>query len=337
MQEISAFWSAAIQNMGRIDFSLWADTHEQWQSLQQESFSRVFSIMEKHTELVPKRMERTFQTAWNAVTLAEESYPQRLRHTPYPPPVLFYEGSLDSLDQQTMGIVGTRRCSPHGRKISFRMASRLSRVGFTIVSGLAFGIDEAAHAGTLRKGRTIAVLAHGLAVTSPRSHGSLRREIVESGGLIISAWPDDVPPRPFRFPIRNRWIAGLSDQLIVIEAPLRSGALGTAQFATEWGRPVWAVPGGLNDAVSAGCNRLIADGAGVIWDVNAALEYWSGIRGPDVADWLSWVFDGVPLDVVAKRTGQTVVHLLAALSRLEVSGRVVRLDGNQYVEGNMRP
>lgn len=337
MQEISAFWSAAIQNMGRIDFSLWADTHEHWKSLQKESFSRVFSIMEKRNELVPKRTERPVQTAWNTVTLAEESYPQRLRHIPYPPPVLFYEGSLESLEQQTMGIVGTRRCSPHGRKISFRMASRLSSVGFTIVSGLAFGIDEAAHAGTLRKGRTIAVLAHGLAVTSPRSHGSLRRDIVENGGVIISAWPDNVPPRPFRFPIRNRWIAGLSDQLIVIEAPLRSGALGTAQFATEWGRPVWAVPGGLNEPVSAGCNRLIADGAGVIWDVNAALEYWSGIRGPDVADWLSWVFDGVPLDVVAKRTGQTVVQLLATLSRLEVSGQVVRLGGNQYVEGHMLP
>ena len=82
---------------------------------------------------------------------------------------------------------------------------------------------------------------------------------------------------------------------------------------------------------------MIADGAGLIWDVNAALEYWSGIRGPDVADWLSWVFDGVPLDVVAKRTGQTVVQLLATLSRLEVSGQVVRLGGNQYVEGHMLP
>ena len=337
MRELSTFWCTAIENLGRFDFSLWGPSSNDWSIFQQRPFEELYKEMGQHKQMPLKKMNERIQTRWHTITLADESYPPRLRNTPYAPPVLFFQGDLQCLEQPTMGVVGTRRCSPYGRRLGHRIASRLAGVGFTVVSGLAFGIDAAAHKGALRSGRTVAVVAHGLSHTSPRTHTALRREIVGNGGLIISAWPDDVPPRPFRFPIRNRWIAGLSDQLLVVEAPLRSGALSTAQFAIEWGRPVWAVPGSVKDASSAGCNRLIADGAGVVWDVDAALEYWSGIRGPNVAEWLSWVFDGVPLETVSKRTGQTVVQLLSTLSRLEVSGKVVRIGGQQYIEGVLLP
>ena len=333
MQELSIFWSEAVEKMGRINFANWGQSAPQWDKLQQRPFSELLATKRSTQATCTVRHIEPIRTKWSAVTLADDVYPERLRHISYPPPVLFFEGNLACLEASTIGIVGTRRCSTQGRTLSYRFASRLADAGFTIVSGLAFGIDTYAHRGAVAQGRTVAVLAHGLSHTAPRSNARLRTQILENDGLILTAWPDDVPPRPFRFPIRNRWIAGLSDQLLVVEAPAHSGAIGTAQFANEFGRPVWAVPGGVSEPWSAGCNRLIADGAGVIWDVDAAIEYWSGVRGPSVEEWLSWVYSGMSLEAVAKKTGKSVVQLLATLSRMEVEGTVIRLDGHQYIEG----
>ena len=199
MQELSPFWRTAIENMGRIDFSNWGQTAQHWVEFQQRPFSELSAMMTPDVPVSVGQNIGPLRTKWSAVTLADAAYPERLRSVSYPPPVLFFEGSLDCLQAQTFGIVGTRRCSILGRNLSYRFATRLADAGFTIVSGLAFGIDTFAHRGAVARGRTVAVTAHGLEHTSPRANIRLRTQIVESNGLIVSAWPDDVAPRPLPF------------------------------------------------------------------------------------------------------------------------------------------
>ena len=155
-----------------------------------------------------------------------------------------------------------------------------------VVSGLARGIDAHAHKATLGVGRTVAVLGHGLAHTSPRFNKGLRSDILENGGAIVSSWPDDVPPRPRFFPIRNRWISGLSDRVVVVEAPMRSGALITAGFAAEQGRGLAAVPGRIGSSESQGCLLLIERGAEMIVDVDRFVADRTASVAPERDEWL---------------------------------------------------
>jgi len=210
------------------------------------------------------------------------------------------------------------------------IAGVLAQAGVVVISGLARGIDAYAHRAACRRGRTIAVMASGLSFTAPSSNQGLRRKIVETGGLILTNWPDNVSPQPFLFPQRNQWIAALSDHVVVVEAPQKSGALYTAAFGADLGREVWAVPGPISSPSSKGCHRIIAKGARVVVDVDQVVEEILG--GPPAVrvEWLQRVVCGESLDRVAMDENTTVLELLQRLSRLEVQGRVVCLGGQRY-------
>jgi len=170
------------------------------------------------------------------LTVQDERYPAVLREVVGAPPLLFVEGDLPCLNRRCVAVVGTRSCTGYGASLARRLGHGLASGGIVVVSGLARGIDGHAHRGALEMGATVAVLGHGLGHTSPSSHRGLRADICRHGGAVVSSWKDDVPPRRYTFPRRNRWIAGMSEATVVVEAPLPSGALYTAEASLEMGR-----------------------------------------------------------------------------------------------------
>ncbi len=205
------------------------------------------------------------------VTWLDRDYPQRLLEIYDPPPVLYYRGSLGCLDGPTVAIVGRRRASPRGLGWAKRLGRALGAAGITVVSGLALGIDAAAHAASLETGKTAAVLGTGLDIVYPRSNERLYEDIPASG-VIISPFPLGTKPQPGNFPARNRIISGLSSAVIVVEAGKRSGALITAMLALEQNRDVYAVPGDPADSGAVGPNRLIQEGAKLIMGPEDVME-----------------------------------------------------------------
>ncbi len=196
-----------------------------------------------------------------ALTLRDEGYPRLLREIAQPPAVLYVRGSLTADDDVSLAIVGTRHATAYGRHVTATLARDLSEQGLTIVSGLARGVDQAAHVAALEAGgRTIAVQGCGPDLVYPPSHAQLAARIAESGA-VVSEFAPGTPPEAGNFPARNRVISGLSLAVLITEAPEKSGALITAQFAGEQGRDVMAVPGNIVNRSSVGCNRLIQDGA----------------------------------------------------------------------------
>ncbi len=199
-------------------------------------------------------------------------FPDSLKAIPDPPAALFYIGDLPDPEASCVSVVGARMCSEFGRRFTMRLAGRIAECGVPVISGMAMGIDSAAHAGALQAGgRTYAVLGGGCDVCYPRSSAGLYRNILENGG-ILSEYPPGIRPLPYMFPERNRLISGLSGMLIVVEARERSGSLITVDCALEQGRDVYAVPGRVDDALSRGCNRLIDQGAGILYDIDIFLE-----------------------------------------------------------------
>lgn len=195
------------------------------------------------------------------VTPFEAGYPPRFDVLPVPPPVLYGWGLPSALRAaRSVAIVGTRRPTPAGRSLAARLARRSVELGATVVSGLAFGVDGAAHAATIEAGgQTVAIIAGGHAEPGPRAHRRLVSDIIDTGGAVISEVPPLVSPEKGSFPRRNRLIAALADATIVVEAPLRSGALNTAHHALEQGRPLFVAPGRPGDPSVAGCLRLLRE------------------------------------------------------------------------------
>ena len=201
-----------------------------------------------------------------AITVAlcgdEESYPALLTAIPAPPDVLFYQGKLFAQEEKAVAIIGSRRETRYGRQQAFSIARDLARQGVTIVSGLARGIDTAAHKGALEGGgRTIAVLGSGLSRMYPEENRELAAQIIVSGGAVITELPPTAEPLAYRFPIRNRIVSGLCQALLVVEAREKSGTLITVNHALEQGREVFALPGAVDAPGSAVPHRMIRDGA----------------------------------------------------------------------------
>ena len=206
------------------------------------------------------------------LTETDESYPRLLREIPDPPGVLFVAGTIEPQDALAVAIVGTRHASQYGLRQAERLAGSLARAGLTIVSGLARGIDAAAHRGALAAGgRTLAVLASGVLSIYPPEHAKLAQEVVASGALLSEA-PSRAEPLSGAFPQRNRIISGLSLGAVIVEAGDRSGALITARHAMEQGREVFAVPGRVDERAARGCHRLIRDGAKLVETADDVLE-----------------------------------------------------------------
>lgn len=198
------------------------------------------------------------------ITLADEDYPRLLLETPDPPPILFAKGQLSCLQQPSIAIVGSKNPTAQGEKNAHDFAMLLAEFGFTIVSGLAIGIDAAAHRGALASnGKTIAVVGTGLDIVYPAKHRELAHEIIKQG-LLISEFSLGTPSLPQNFVQRNRVISGLSMGCLVVEASLQSGSLITAKFATEQDRDVFAIPGSIHSPQSKGCHQLIKQGAKLV-------------------------------------------------------------------------
>lgn len=198
------------------------------------------------------------------ISAAHEEYPERLRQIPDSPFGIFVKGRIPEEEKKSVGIVGARQCSYYGKQMAERLAAVLAECGVQVISGMALGIDGYAQMAALdAEGESFAVLGCGVDVCYPRRNRALYQKLEERGG-ILSEYPPGREPLALHFPIRNRLISGLSDHLLVIEAKERSGSLITADMALEQGKDVYAVPGRVGDALSAGCNRLISQGAGII-------------------------------------------------------------------------
>jgi DNA processing protein len=282
----------------------------------------------------------------------DDRYPPPLEEIPDPPALLYLRGTLESRDNLAIALVGSRRCTPYGMRIAERLASALARTGFTVVSGLARGIDAAAHRGALRAGgRTLAILAHGLAQIYPPEHDDLAREVAESGALLTEL-PMNQGPLAGLFPQRNRLISGLCLGVVVVEAAPRSGSLTTARHAMEQNREVFAVPGPVDSLASRGCHRLIRDGARLVETIDDILEELGPlcrevktapdeppVRHPaelalsDQERSLLGQLDNTPtgVDELIARTGLAASQVMATLSVLELRRLVRRLPGHQFV------
>lgn len=278
------------------------------------------------------------------------AYPRNLLDLVDAPPVLFVRGGVTAEDDLAVAIVGTRHATPYGLKQAERFGYALAKAGVTVVSGLARGIDAAAHQGALNaEGRTLAVLGSGLSHIYPSEHEGLARS-VSSAGAVISEYSPSAKPRGGMFPQRNRLIAGLSLATLVVEAPDRSGALITARLASEQNREVFALPGPITSRASRGCNQLIRDGATLVQTVDDILQEIGPMREPvqsedgrqvrnaaelRLNDLERRVLDAIaevstPIDQVIEKSELAAHCVMATISVLEMRRLVRRLSG-QYV------
>jgi len=333
---VESFWMGALLEGGPVDLPAVADRAGGWSSL---IAGGAMALIRGGVE--PGRAGRwaaatAGESMGQVVTLLDPRYPPRLKTIECPPPVLLVQGAVSALSAASaVAIVGTRRCTAYGTGVAVHLAGELAARGTVVVSGLARGVDTHAHRAALRNGTTVAVLGHGLGRTSPASNRLLREDIVRSGGAIISTWPDGFGPARWTFPVRNRWIAALSDKVVVVEAPRRSGALITAREAVGLNRDVVAVPGPLGVESSRGCLELLASGAEVLTDVD---EFVADVTGRVVVHrerWVQLMLFGAPLDEVATAAGWSTAELLTELSMMEVRGELVRLPGGRYGRGTI--
>lgn len=289
------------------------------------------------------------------LTFADSNYPQALLQIPDPPPILYAKGYLECLSMPGIAVVGSRNATVQGEKNAEAFAQALAELGFCIISGMALGIDGAAHRGALRvKGATVAVVGTGLDIVYPARHRGLAHEIVTSG-LMLSEFPLGTPSIARNFPRRNRMISGLSLGCLVVEANLQSGSLITARLAAEQGREVFAIPGSIHSPLSKGCHQLIKDGAKLVDDIQDIASELSRHMGdlsntffttemqrdktlvqdsnllPEQQKLLTVMgFDPVNLDELLKRSGLTSEQLSAMLLVLDLAGKVTSLPGGRF-------
>lgn len=333
----------------------------EWTTLFNADHDRPFpTVTDKELIAAKEEQLRAENQGVTIVTWMDEEFPTRLRHALYPPPVLYVRGRLKPRDLIAVSIVGSRQATPDYLEFTKELAYNLARQGVTIVSGLARGVDRAAHEGALKAGgRTLAVVGHGVDVIYPKGHRALAESISRSGA-ILSFYPLGTRPLPFRFPARNWVIAALGAGVVVVQAAAKSGALITAEAAAVHGRTVMAVPGHIDRALSHGPHGLIRDGAVLVASAEDVLfslksEFEGELKAPlyDTAEQLSIFSDD---DVAAfseeDQLEQIVLRQLAAapadaaqlaaearcdvgavqacLVRLEVRQLVLQIGGGKY-------
>jgi DNA processing protein len=316
-------------------------------------------------ELVPQELDRTAQLGVQLVCRDDDNYPLLLKGIQDPPSVLYVKGTLEPRDLEALAIVGSRRCSHYGREQAERFGALLAGAGMTMVSGGARGIDSAAHRGALSHadGRTIAVLGCGIDVVYPPENTALFEQIA-ARGAVMSEFPIATPPNAENFPRRNRIVSGMSRGVLVVEADIRSGALITARLAGEdHGRPVMALPGRVDNAMSAGPHQLIRDGATLVTSLGEILEALSPLPdsalqqipdfrlfpetneapapavqvvAPSIAAVQQQILDAmdgesVAVDQIIERTNLDASVVLKELTLMSLKGLVKRVDGQTYV------
>jgi len=301
---------------------------------------------EEVSRAVAVALEWARQPGNELVTLADSEYPRLLLEIPDPPPLLYARGKLELLQRAALAVVGSRNATVQGERNAEGFSKAFSENGLCIVSGLALGIDAAAHRGGLAgPGSTIAVLGTGIDVIYPTRNASLAEEISRAG-LLLSEFPLATKPAAQNFPRRNRLISGLAHGCLVVEAALASGSLITARAAADQGREVFAVPGSIHSPLSKGCHALIKSGAKLVESAEDVLAELSGFRRTGYASTTAtrasaqpseneqllghMGFDPVDVDSLCSRAGLSVEQVSSELLRLELAGRVAALPGGLY-------
>lgn len=283
------------------------------------------------------------------LTLADAAYPQALLQIPDPPTLLYVKGRVELLNAPALAIVGARNATPQGEANAAAFARNLAPAGLVIISGLALGVDAAAHRGALEGGgATLAVVGTGADRIYPARNAALARQIAEQGA-IVAEFPLGTPPAAYNFPRRNRLISGLARGVLVVEAAVDSGSLITARLAAEQDREVFAIPGSIHSPLARGCHKLIKQGAKLVESAQDVLEelHWPGLssspagevapcgpvgaeggEGEALLDQMG--FDPVDPDTLVVRAGLTPEALFAILTVLELDGRVTRLPGGRF-------
>ena len=292
-----------------------------------------------------------------------DGFPESLAVLDDAPTFLWWRGELDTLEYPAIAMVGSRNPSPYGREWAMQCAADLAKAGYCVASGLAIGIDGAAHKGALQQGRTLAVLGSGIDVVYPKRHGGMMNEIA-ANGLLLSEFPLGTETRAPHFPARNRIVSGLCRAVVVVEAGLPSGSLITAKLAAEQGREVMAVPGMVSNPLSRGCHQLIRDGAVLVESADQVLQEIEGFqlvpspnRKMGQSNTSAWQhsksthrtdavttaskptaekppnpveqidFNTTSVDVIAIRSGMAITELLGTLLELEMDGWISKEPG----------
>ena len=290
---------------------------------------------------VDRAVQRADRLGIEVVTWRSPRYPEPLWHLADPPPVLFLRGNIDLLGSDAVTVVGARRATSRSRDLAERLGRALAEAGVTVISGMALGVDGAAHRGALdAHGDTVAVLGTGADIAYPRSHYPLFRRILDRG-LAVSEFLPGTPALPHHFPRRNRILAALARVTVVVEAGVRSGSLITVDHALDLGRDVWVVPGPIEQAACAGSNRLLGDGARPLLSVSEfvdeiAPEAEGGAAsrhipsGPKGRVLLALADRALDVDELAARLDLLVPAALALLTEMEMQGSVRRLPGMRF-------
>jgi len=308
-----------------------------------EGLIRAIKGYDWHKE-VERELERISNLNIRFITYHDKNYPSLLKEIHDPPPFLYVKGDVEILNRPMIAIVGSRLASVYGLKIATNLALELSGLGIIVVSGLARGIDTAAHQGAIRAGgKTIAVLGCGIDIVYPRENKRLYEKIPEAGAL-ISEFHLGTPPEAKNFPVRNRIISGLSLGVIIVEAAKRSGSLITARLALEQGREVFAVPGQIDSFRSEGTHKLIKQGAKLVEKVEDVLEEIGQFQdlykkkeetiqlNPGEEEIFLLLDTPKYLDELAQQLKRPIGEVSSRLMTMEIRGLVRQLPGKQYVK-----
>jgi len=358
LEDQRLFWVGfnLVKGIGAVRFrtllNTFGDAKTAWQASPEAL--RATGLNEKLVDnLLKARSQVSLEKVWERLQAQgiqvliwdDEAYPRRLKEIDQPPPVLFLRGDLLPEDEWAVAIVGTRRVTAYGRQVAEELSGTLARNGVTVVSGMALGVDSAAHQAALNAGgRTIAVFGTGVDQIYPPQNRRLAEQISQQGAL-LSDYPLGTPPDGVNFPPRNRIISGLSLAVVVVEAGLTSGALITASFAAEQGRDVFAVPGNINAPQSLGANRLIQDGAHPLLNPQDVLEALNltmltehrtarNVLPTDPVEKQVYAVLGTePLhvDEIRQRADMPIAQVSATLALMELKGMVRQVGGMNYV------
>lgn len=305
-----------------------------------------------HKEVPSLKMQEAFrrftEAGYRLTMVYDKDFPEQLRYIHEPPVALFYNGTLPECTEKLVAMVGARRCTAYGRVMSAKVASDLAKHGYSVVSGMAYGVDGHSHRGALEGGgRTYAFVASGIDICYPEANRDIYEKIPEHGA-VISEFAPGTQPLPEFFPDRNRLISGLSQTVLVIEARERSGSLITADFALDQGKDVYALPGKITDPLSAGCNKLIWQGAGIIRSSEALIEELElGEAGGDIVlddelkkldltkeelmVYSAFDYNAKSIDEVQSECSMTLLEVLGIVSSLCQKGYLREVFLNNYV------
>lgn len=314
------------------------------------SFEKVYDYLKRNNKLkeidIEKEYEKVKKLNIEVVTLSENEYPEILKNIDSPPLGFYALGNLEILKEETLfvAIVGTRKASNYGKETSFRFSKGLSNLGVIIVSGLAYGIDEYAHKGAVDiNSKTIAVLGEGIDLVLNSPKRKLVEKILENDGLIISEYSLSTPAMPYHFPLRNRIIAGLSNAVLVVEAPIDSGALITANYALKYGKEIFVVPGEITNKNFEGSHNLIKQGAKLVTSIEDILvEFGIDYKEKNKVKKLklspkeeiiieSLQIKEKTIEELSKETNFPIQDLLVLLTHMEIKGLIKNKDGKFYL------